>query len=160
MAISDLLSSLVIWKNKLVENLVEKGVEADENEKLNTLVPKVLDIKSGGAVTEYVLPGETNDEYHDYRIRVDISSIPDYQNLIVGQNLFVMIYNISQYKTSSSDSVIKFSYDIESSYLYISTYYASDSSTKYTYLFSSGGYKKDEWTKQAYRYQIGLYVIS
>ena len=47
MAISDLLSKLIELKNQLVINLRNKGVSADESEKLNTLVPKVLDIETG-----------------------------------------------------------------------------------------------------------------
>lgn len=47
MAIADLLAKLVELKNQLVANLNSMGVAADENEKLNTLVPKVLDIETG-----------------------------------------------------------------------------------------------------------------
>ena len=41
------LSELVNQRNKLAENLTTKGVTASSTEKLNTLVPKVLDIPSG-----------------------------------------------------------------------------------------------------------------
>lgn len=44
MAIADYLRKLVELKNQLVANLQSMGVAADESEKLNTLVPKVLDI--------------------------------------------------------------------------------------------------------------------
>ena len=47
MAIADLLAKLVELKNQLVANLSSMGVAADESEKLNTLVPKVLDIETG-----------------------------------------------------------------------------------------------------------------
>ena len=47
MAIADLLVKLVELKNQLVANLNSMGVSADESEKLNTLVPKVLDIETG-----------------------------------------------------------------------------------------------------------------
>ena len=47
MAIADLLAKLVELKNQLVANLNSMGVSADESEKLNTLVPKVLDIETG-----------------------------------------------------------------------------------------------------------------
>ena len=46
MAIADLLAKLVELKNQLVANLSSMGVAADESEKLNTLVPKVLECKS------------------------------------------------------------------------------------------------------------------
>lgn len=47
MAIADLLAKLVELKSQLVANLNSMGVSADESEKLNTLVPKVLDIETG-----------------------------------------------------------------------------------------------------------------
>ena len=47
MAIADLLVKLVELKNQLVANLNSMGVSVDESEKLNTLVPKVLDIETG-----------------------------------------------------------------------------------------------------------------
>lgn len=47
MAIADYLAKLVELKNQLVANLNSMGVSADESEKLNTLVPKVLDIETG-----------------------------------------------------------------------------------------------------------------
>ena len=46
MAIADLLAKLVELKNQLVANLSSMGVAADESEKLNTLVPKVLECKT------------------------------------------------------------------------------------------------------------------
>lgn len=49
--IADQLNELVNQKNALVSNLNTKGVSATEDEKLNTLVPKVLEITSGGIDT-------------------------------------------------------------------------------------------------------------
>ena len=46
MAIADLLAKLVELKSQLVANLNSMGVTADESEKLNTLVPKVLECKT------------------------------------------------------------------------------------------------------------------
>ena len=46
MAIADYLRKLVELKNQLVANLKNMGVAADESEKLNTLVPKVLECKA------------------------------------------------------------------------------------------------------------------
>lgn len=46
MAIADYLRKLVELKNQLVANLNSMGVTADESEKLNTLVPKVLECKT------------------------------------------------------------------------------------------------------------------
>lgn len=60
MAISDYLQKLVELKNQLVDNLVSKGVEATQDEKLNTLVPKVLEIgQNTGAYTIEFLNGNT-----------------------------------------------------------------------------------------------------
>lgn len=52
MAIADYLRKLVELKNQLVINLRNKGVSADESEKLNTLVPKVLEIETGVDTTD------------------------------------------------------------------------------------------------------------
>lgn len=54
MAIADYLSKLVELKNQLVANLNSMGVTADENEKLNTLVPKVLEAAKGEQNVEFV----------------------------------------------------------------------------------------------------------
>lgn len=48
--IADQLNELVNQKKALVSNLNTKGVSATEDEKLNTLVPKVLEISSGGGI--------------------------------------------------------------------------------------------------------------
>lgn len=45
---SDYTSALVSQRNDLADNIDTKGVEAERTEKLNTLVPKVLEIPSGG----------------------------------------------------------------------------------------------------------------
>ena len=49
--ISELLSQLQSDKNTLVTNLTTKGVTADNSETFTSLVPKVLDITSGGIDT-------------------------------------------------------------------------------------------------------------
>lgn len=46
---ADYLNNLVLQRNALADNLVEKGVPATHDETLDTLVPKVLDISSGGS---------------------------------------------------------------------------------------------------------------
>lgn len=45
---SDYTSALVRKRNDLADNIEVKGVEASQEEKLNTLVPKVLEISTGG----------------------------------------------------------------------------------------------------------------
>ena len=65
---ADYLNKLVEQKNTLADNLVTKGVTATHSETLETLVPKVLDILSGGGeTTGYISDGlilfsELNDE--------------------------------------------------------------------------------------------------
>lgn len=49
---ADYLSQLQTDKQALVDNLVEKGVEATNNETFTSLVPKVLNIQSGDAELE------------------------------------------------------------------------------------------------------------
>lgn len=51
--IQEQINQLKIDKQTLVDNLVEKGVEATNNETFTTLVPKVKDIQSGGDISEY-----------------------------------------------------------------------------------------------------------
>lgn len=43
---AEYLNDLINQKNALADNLNAKGVVADRNETLNTLVPKVLEIQS------------------------------------------------------------------------------------------------------------------
>ena len=45
---SQYLTELVEQKNALADILVDKGVEASKEEKFNTLIPKVADIRAGG----------------------------------------------------------------------------------------------------------------
>ena len=47
MSIANYLTALDAQRDQLVRNLVTMGVQASESEKLNTLVPKVLQIPSG-----------------------------------------------------------------------------------------------------------------
>lgn len=49
MNFSDMISELKTYKNNLVSILVGKGVEAEETEGFNTLIPKVEQIESGNS---------------------------------------------------------------------------------------------------------------
>ena len=51
--IQEQINQLKVDKQNLVDNLVEKGVEATSNETFTTLVPKVKDIQSGGNINDY-----------------------------------------------------------------------------------------------------------
>ena len=59
--ISDQLTALIVQKNNLVDNLNSKGVTAARSEKLNTLVPKVLQINSGGGLDTSDATATSND---------------------------------------------------------------------------------------------------
>lgn len=63
MSISNYLANLVELKNQLVANLKSMGVTADESEKLNTLVPKVLECKTEQNVEWVDNPSGTLDIY-------------------------------------------------------------------------------------------------
>lgn len=58
--IAEQLNKLIELKTQLADNLIEKGVEANSNETFNTLVPKVLDIQSGGSAESCLLSLEVN----------------------------------------------------------------------------------------------------
>lgn len=49
---NDYLNELVNQKKQLAQNLATKGIETSEDEKFNTLVPKVLEIQSGSGSAE------------------------------------------------------------------------------------------------------------
>lgn len=66
---SDYTSALVSKKNNLADNIDAMGVEAEQTEKLNTLVPKVLEIPSG-------VPAETMAELREKLASLGIP-IPD-----------------------------------------------------------------------------------
>ena len=74
MAIADLLAKLVELKSQLVTNLNSMGVTADESEKLNTLVPKVLECK-----TDVIWSQDTvSDEVTSIKIPSGVTSIEDF----------------------------------------------------------------------------------
>ena len=62
---ADYLNRLIEQKNTLADNLVAKGVDATHDETLATLVPKVLNITSGGS---------TNEKYYIYNNGIEMNS--------------------------------------------------------------------------------------
>ena len=82
MAIADKLNELVIQRDNLANNLNTMGVSASTDETLSTLVPKVLDIETGGGGTE-VEKGIIINEYDSDGYPTDVelvgmTAIPDY----------------------------------------------------------------------------------
>ena len=82
MAIADLLAKLVELKSQLVANLSSMGVTANESEKLNTLVPKVLKCKTD----IFWLPDTVSSEVTSVNIPngvtlIDSSAFYEYTNL-------------------------------------------------------------------------------
>lgn len=77
---TDYINSLKQDKTNLVNNLVEKGVEATEDETFTSLVPKVLDIQSGGTTVEKgVILNEFDAEgYVTKATVVGMSAVPSY----------------------------------------------------------------------------------
>ena len=74
MAIADLLAKLIELKSQLVANLNSIGVTADESEKLNTLVPKVLECKADVIWSK----GTISRDFRDVNIPNGVTSIGDY----------------------------------------------------------------------------------
>lgn len=63
MAISDKLNELITQRNNLADNLNTMGVSASQEETLTTLVPKVLDIQTGGTeVTKGIIIKEQDND--------------------------------------------------------------------------------------------------
>lgn len=140
MAISDYLNKLVELKNSLVANLNTMGVETSESEKMNTLVPKVLEINSTSGFTAYKCPVYHYSTSSDGVtatttapvIYIDISSIPDYDNLILGENAIVVINPLSVYIRGSSSSTSQkgtAKYDLAKDGNYITATWADYTST-------------------------------
>lgn len=75
MAITQYLQKLIELKNQLADNLTLKGVDATQEEKFNTLVPKVLNIaQSTLENSDYVIKLNSNTTVVDSAFR-DCSSI-------------------------------------------------------------------------------------
>lgn len=102
---TDYINSLKQDKTNLVNNLIEKGVDATEDETFTSLVPKVLDIKSGGGtpvekglvinaydtngyVTDASIVGMTSiPEYYCYNYSSTYGFLKELQNLTLPSNL-------------------------------------------------------------------------
>ena len=78
MAIADLLAKLMELKSQLVANLSSMGVTADESEKLNTLIPKVLKCKADVIWSQNTV----SDEVTSVNIPSGVTSIEDFTFLM------------------------------------------------------------------------------
>lgn len=98
--IAEYLTDLLRQKNKLVDNLNSKGVEADYNERLNTLVPKVLEIKGGADNLPELYP--VNISLSD----VTIITITDTSNGAFGDGYIVYANGVQLTKFKNSENTI------------------------------------------------------
>ena len=83
------LAELVRQRNQFADNLTQQGVPAAHTEKLNTLVPKVLDI-SGGSTGPSGTIRITQNGMHNVRdfamADVDVAAVPDLIAKTITQN--------------------------------------------------------------------------
>jgi len=101
MSIVKYLTELDTQRNQLARNLVTMGVAADTSEKLNTLVPKVLQIASGSAaVTLFQYGSNALRQYGDsmYTFYVDgfrsIAGLTkSYPHFCCAENNYAIYYN-------------------------------------------------------------------
>lgn len=98
--IAEYLNDLVIQKRKLADNLIAKGVDASYNEKLNTLVPKVLDIKGGADSLPELYP--VNIELKDTTL-----SITDTSNGAFGDGYIVYANGVQLTKFKNSEDTTR-----------------------------------------------------
>jgi hypothetical protein len=81
MAIADKLNDLITQRNNLADNLNTMGVSASQEETLTTLVPKVLEIQTGGGseITKGIIINECDSDGFVIDISiVGMTTIPDY----------------------------------------------------------------------------------
>lgn len=83
MAISDYLQKLIELKNQLVKNLVSKGVEATQDEKLNSLVLKVLDIEQSSLEEDDYIIKLPNNALSTSSIRNNNYTLPYVTHVII-----------------------------------------------------------------------------
>ena len=85
---ADYLTQLQADKQALVNNLVEKGVEATNDETFTSLVPKVLDIQSGGGTTiekGIIINSFDADGYANDVTIIGMATIPQYYFYTAGR---------------------------------------------------------------------------
>lgn len=113
MAIADLLAKLVELKSQLVANLSSMGVTADASEKLNTLVPKVLEIETGvdtsdaTATASDILKGKTA-YINDVKVSgiIESKSAQTYTPTTANQTISSGVY-LSETQTIKGDRNLK-----------------------------------------------------
>lgn len=101
--ISQYLAELDNQRNQLAANLVTMGVSASEDEKLNTLVPKVLQIPSSPSSSQTMYDA---DDYIEYYSTVFIQ----YQSVIYSLIEFIQKY--PAFCSETSGYALTYTYDI------------------------------------------------
>lgn len=102
--ISEHIEQLKIDKQTLVDNLVEKGIEATSEETFTTLVPKVKDIEIGGGETGNVVINSWDSEGNATEITITgFTKIPMYYN--VGHPSFKNFTTKNLIKVNLEDTV-------------------------------------------------------
>lgn len=109
----DYLTQLQTDKQNLVNNLVEKGVEATNDETFTSLVPKVLDISGGGETytPEYIsFRGYTGTSLENALKNIDTSKITAFNNLFNACSYITSI-DLSTFDISNGSNLSYMFYD-------------------------------------------------
>ena len=114
MSIANYLTALDAQRDQLARNLVTMGVQASESEKLNTLVPKVLQIPSGSP--EVTLFRNGNDALTTYGESIYTFYIDGYRSIAgfadvyprfcCAENAYALYYNQPDFRNKASDQLV------------------------------------------------------
>ena len=99
---SEYLQQLQTDKQNLVDNLVEKGVSATSDETFTSLVPKVLDIQSGGS--DLVIDDASYLFYNGARLNALNELLNVCQSVTYCNNMFYQCPNLTEIDLSSFDT--------------------------------------------------------
>lgn len=97
---ADYLTQLQADKQTLVDNLVTKGVEATNDETFTSLVPKVLDIQTGGGSSKYAPKRISFYEYNGTDLDYELSNL-DTSNITNMGFMFQYCTNVTKLDLSN-----------------------------------------------------------